>query len=137
MLVYKFVIAVEAFIDRFEVDRANTSTVHSVLFNCLCRDAPLTTKGDPDERVQKLFAQIDGDILELCSKFSYKREEIVWVYFTPFSTCRFCHLLIADNYLSLNIYVKKPQKTIVHGAYARVNHGVRRRDAPKAISARA
>lgn len=52
-LIHEFERAVEAFIDRFESDRRNSSTVHSVLFKCLCRDAPLTAKGDPKERVEK------------------------------------------------------------------------------------
>ena len=66
--------------DRFDVDRTNSSTVHSVLFKCLRRDAPLTAEGNPEERVKKFFSKIDNDVLELCSKFSYKREEIVQEY---------------------------------------------------------
>ena len=79
-LVYKFIQAVDAFIDRFEVDRMNSRSLHLVLFNSLCRDAPLTAKGNPEERVKKIFSNIDNDVLELCSKFSYKREEIVREY---------------------------------------------------------
>lgn len=79
-LVCKFIDAVEAFMDRHEIDRINSSTVHSVLFDSLCRDAPLTAEGDPEERVEKFFAEIDKDILSLSSKFSYNREEIVRVY---------------------------------------------------------
>ena len=47
VLVHKFMEAVESFIARFEVDRGNASTVHSVLFNCLYEDAPLTSGNDP------------------------------------------------------------------------------------------
>ena len=80
VLVHTFINAVEAFMDRFEVDRKNSGIVHSILFNCLCRDAPLTAEGDPEERVAKFFAKIDRDILQLSSKFSYKREDILQVY---------------------------------------------------------
>ena len=54
-LVCEFIQAVEAFMDRFQVDRTNSSTVHSVLFKCLCRDAPLTAEGNPEERVKNFF----------------------------------------------------------------------------------
>ena len=80
VLVDTFINAVKAFMDRFEVDRTNSRSVHSVLFDSLCREAPLTAGGNPDERVEKFFLHIDKDVLELCSKFSYKREEIVRVY---------------------------------------------------------
>ena len=80
VLVYKFVAAVESFIDRFEVDRGNASTVHSLLFNCLYEDAPLTSSEDPEERVQNFFAKIDADIAELSSKFPCKWKELVRVY---------------------------------------------------------
>ena len=58
VLVHTFINAVEAFVDCFEVDRKNSGTVHSVLFNCLCRDAPLTAEGDPEERVARFFAKL-------------------------------------------------------------------------------
>ena len=66
--------------DRFEIDKTNSGNVNLVLFNCLRRDAPLTTEGNPKERVEKLFSRIDKDILELCSKFSCTREDIVREY---------------------------------------------------------
>ena len=55
---------------------------------------------------------------------------------TAISRGRFRRLLVSDKYLSLKFYVKNLKNT-VHAATTRVDHGVRRRDAPKPISARA
>ena len=54
-LVCEFIQVVQAFMDCFEVDRTNSSTVHLVLFKCLRRDSPLTAEGNPKERVQTVF----------------------------------------------------------------------------------
>ena len=70
------------------LDRTNASTVHLVLFKCLRRDAPLTAKRNPEERVKKFFSNVDKEILELCTKFSYKREAIVWEHL---KSCFYLH----------------------------------------------
>lgn len=57
-LVCEFIDGVESFIDRFGVDSEVSSYAHLVLFKCLCRDAPLTAKGDPEERVQNFFRKL-------------------------------------------------------------------------------
>ena len=84
-LVCEFIQAVEAFVDRFEVDRINSSTVHSVLFKCLRREASLTAEGNPEKRVKNFFSNIDNDVLELCSKFPCRRDEIVREYLKSLS----------------------------------------------------